>query len=159
MKTFYSPIVFIVLISFVFIGCPHEVKPPYEFKEQDLQGEIENVSWVYLSGVARSSLSSNDTLSIGIYNIELDKPCSYAVSEAGVLFNIPKKEGLFVLNADWNNFQAITLYNGIDKKYALGGAIEIIKIDSVASFIEGRIDARVDNNSYINGNFLIPLCD
>ena len=159
MKSFNKIFVVLFVISFVLGGCPQEIKPPYEFKEQDLQGKIDNVYWEYLSGVARPSLSSNDTLSIGIYNTQFDSPCSYAVSEEGVLFKVPKEVGLFILNADWNNFQAVTLYNGTEKKFALGGAVEITKIDSISNVIEGRIDARVDNNSYINGNFLVTLCD
>lgn len=151
--------VYFIVVAFILAGCPQDAKPPYEFKEQELQGEIDNNFWEYVSGVARPSLSSMDTLSVGIYNIEMDTPCSYAVSEEGVLFKVPNKVGLYILNADWNNFQAITLYNGMKKTFALGGAVEITMIDSVSNIIEGRIDARVDNNSYINGNFLISLCD
>ena len=159
MKLINYPTITIIFISLFLTGCPREVKPPYDFKSQNLKGKINNQPWEYSSGVARPSFTSEDTLRVGIYNAEFDNSCSYAISENGILFNVPKAEGLYILNANWDNFQTVTLYHGTTKEYGLGGAIEIVNIDYEARTISGRIDATVDNNSSVNGNFLITLCD
>ncbi len=159
MKLINYPTFLIVLVSLIFIGCPNEIKPPYDFKDQNLQGKINSQPWQYSSGVARPSFTSEDTLRVGIYNAEFENSCSYAISENGISFNVPKTEGLYILNADWDNFQTVTLYHGAVEEFGLSGAIEILNIDYEAKTITGRIDATVNNNTFVNGNFLITLCD
>ena len=153
-----SVVYFLLLFVIVFTSCT-EVNPPYDFKNQDLQGKIENIEWEYTSGVARQSYTSDDTLNIGIYNLEFDNPCSYAISEEGIKFIVPKAVGLYILGGSVNIDDAVIFYHSSIKEYGFGGAIEILNIDSNAMMIEGRADIRVDNESFVNGNFTINFCD
>ena len=152
-----------VIITFIFLGlfwfsC-NEAKPPYDFKDQPLQGKINNIEWEYLSGVARPSFTSEDTLIVGLYNMEFDNPCTYAVSEEGLRFSIPKEIGVHLLGGSVELSEAVIFYQSTIKEYGFGGAIEILNINYNEMVIEGRADVRVDNESFVNGNFLIKFCD
>ncbi|MEA3444808.1 MAG: hypothetical protein U9R19_08810 [Bacteroidota bacterium] len=150
-------ILFLVLIL-AFIGCNRKSDPPYEFKDQNLQGKIITQQWSFVDGVARLSPTSNDTLLIGLYNIHLDQDCSYAVSEEGVNFFVPNHQGIFQLASEWESPQSVTLYSGIDNEHAWRGAIEITQIDTVNNRIYGNLDATVDDESSVNGKFSVSLC-
>ncbi|MCF8370742.1 MAG: hypothetical protein K9H64_03910 [Bacteroidales bacterium] len=149
---------FIAVIAIFLFSCNRKVDPPYQFVDQDLRGKIVNQEWDFVDGVARVSTVSNDTVLIGLYNAKLEKDCSYAISEEGLTFFVPFFEGLYQLSGDWDSPQSVNFYRGITNLTAWRGAIEIISIDTVSNIINGRIDATVDDNSSVNGNFVVSLC-
>lgn len=149
---------FIAIIAIFLFSCIRKVDSPYQFIDQHLHGKVGSQEWEFADGVARMSALSSDTILIGLYNTQLDKDCSYAISEEGLTFFVPFFEGLYQLSGDWNSPQSVNFYRGITNLTAWRGAIEIISIDTVANTINGRIDATVDDNSSVNGNFVVSLC-
>ena len=153
---------YIYLITFVFVflfSCNRKSDPPYQFIEQNLQGDIMDDSWSFVDGVARMSPLKADTIIIGLYNIQLDNECSYAISEVGLTFYVPYAEGLYLLNGEWIAPQSVTFYNGTKSQSAWRGAIELTGIDSLTHEISGRVDATIDGNSMVNGNFVVSICE
>lgn len=42
---------------------------------------------------------------------------------------------------------------------AVQGAVEITSIDEEKGIVKGRIDAKIDSDNSVNGNFEVTLCD
>ncbi len=140
-------------------ACNNEVKLPYEFKSQPIQGLIDNQDWLFVEGVARSSIFNEDTLFIQLFNESRPTPCDYLISESGARFTVPAQPGLYLLSSIAQSYQVISLYRGEAEYPALSGAIEILQIDSVEGIVSGQIDARYDGSNYLNGSFSVPLCN
>lgn len=133
--------------------------PAYSFDDQDLQGEIQGQDWVYLDGEAEESFFFDDQMSIELIQEEIEQACGLFYSlESSVFFSVPYEEGLFELNLSGTTSQTVTLYVPDETLniIATGGAVEILSISETE--ISGRIDARYDEDNFINGNFTIPFC-
>ena len=155
---------FVVIISSSCSKDPESTNQ-YNFLSQDLSGEISGREWIYRSGNAFSfrNDSSQQMLDIALYeHLSLD-PCSYAFTGNDVLFIIPNKTGLYELQLNFSeneNIQTLTITNDEQENMILSeGAIEIFSIDTVYNIMKGRIDAKYDNDNFVNGIFEVLLCE
>jgi hypothetical protein len=135
--------------------------PGYEFIDQDAAGEIENEPWAYADGYASIN---DDMISIDLVLPQDEEGCDMGIPEgSSVFFNVPNAVDLYKLKFNLSNpvgNQTVTLYleDGLNSVnyVATEGAIEILEI--TGSTVSGRIDARYDKNTYVNGNFTISIC-
>ncbi len=149
----------LIVASASWSSCDNRLIFPYNFQEQDVEGKIQSETWIYLDGLARTSLFSEDTLLLQLFNEDFGNPCSFLISEKGIRFTIPAQEGLYLLSSIPQSYQTVTIYDGANEFLALGGAIEIELIDKDAKIVKGKIDARYDSNNQVNGKFSIRFCD
>lgn len=157
-----------VLIALTFsCGGDEDNGPGYKFIDQDAAGEIDNVSWTYADGYAsiddfgggEMRVSVDLTLPQVKHGCDMDFPEGDAV-----FFSVPNEVGLYKLKFDFNcsnncdDEYTVTLFkkDGFENFIASEGAVEILAIS--ASEVSGRLDARYDDNSYVNGNFTVSIC-
>ena len=143
----------------------------YSFKDQDLGGMIGGVLWTQRSGFAQEeSYNGEEILGIDLVEtVSSGEGCTMFMPEGDyVFFDVPNKVGLYELSINWDadlansteKSRTVTLYDGDDKDkinyIATSGAIEILSISETE--ITGRIDARAEEGTYVNGNFTVALC-
>lgn len=138
----------------------------YTFKDQPVTGKIGNEAWSYEDGYAEiSGKGSNSSIRIELFRAQEGdgKGCEVFISEGNtVFFSVPHAKDIFPLQFDHagSNNRTITLYeeeNPIGINHLAGeGAVEIIAITQTE--VLGRIDARSGRESFINGNFKVPIC-
>jgi hypothetical protein len=156
MNRIYLNLFTLLVISLVSCKDDDKAEPAYSFKDQDATGKIENVSWTYKDGyVDIGSELIHVTLTI-----EQDGKACDVTSPTGdyVSFAVDKEEKLYLLGGSGSTLYTATLLESDDTMnyIALEGAIEITSITDLA--VSGRIDARVDDETFVNGNFTIPTC-
>ncbi|WP_258104421.1 hypothetical protein [Marinoscillum sp. MHG1-6] len=161
MKQFKTAI-FTLFTAVVLLSCSDEEKgPKYEFKDQNLQGKIDGQAYNYGEGTV--DFSTEGKMSFDLFS---DQETTAACDQFGfgdfvvAFFTMKKNEGLVELVLDFNGgtSQTVTLLNpdNFINYVTTEGAIEITSIaDSV---VVGKIDARMDENNYINGNFTATVC-
>lgn len=149
-------------LSAIILSCGDDEKPSYSFKHQDLSGKIGNVAWQYGDGYAEIyGMENNSQLQVDLF-IELDgEGCNVLPEGDEVLFTVPNKIGVYKLKADLNDLENGHFVNLFEEKNTMNhlaarGAIEILSITE--SKVTGRIDATFDDESFINGNFTVGIC-
>jgi hypothetical protein len=145
-----------------------EKKSGYSFNDHTLQGMIGGVLWTQRSGFATAEIVNGERV-LGIdliQNIATAEEGSDMMPEGNyVFFDVPDAVGIYELNINWDanlasgndESQTVTLYNeatGVSH-IATKGAVEILTITDTE--ITGRIDARSEAGTYINGNFTVAL--
>jgi hypothetical protein len=130
----------------------------YDFKDQDLSGQIADQNWTYDDGYAE--VTGDNKLSINILAAH-DGPTGCEASWQGdmVFFHCPNAVGLYELDFDGSGMgQTVTLFDNEEtfNYISTEGAVEIISITETT--VTGRIDARGDDEFFVNGNFTIALC-
>ena len=137
----------------------------FDFIDQNLQGTIDGQSYNYGEGfVDETTINDLNRLSFSLYDISEDftDVCDFNGfgNEVNVFFNTPAEVGLYELSLDLQNFegQTVTLFNPDNTLNIIAstGAVEILTITSTQ--VTGRIDARVDGDNTINGNFTAVFC-
>jgi hypothetical protein len=157
MKRIYLNLFMLFVISLVSCKDDDKAEPAYSFKDQDATGKIENESWTYKDGfVDIGSGLIYMTLTIeqnGTTACEATSPIGDRV-----LFTVDKEAKLYLLGGSGSPMYTATLLESDDtmNHIALEGAIEITSITDEG--VSGKIDARVDDETYVNGNFTIPTC-
>ncbi len=157
-------IAFTFVFVFYFFACKKEKKEDlvngtscssYNFESHTLSGKIGGTDWSMLQGVFRNSSFDSTKFVADIYNKIYTDSCTYHGS-THFLASIKKPAGHYQLGPNLNVtlFDSITGVNNI----AFCGAIEILTVDTVGGTLTGRIDARVDENNYLNGNFTLKMC-
>lgn len=139
--------------------------PSYNFLNQNLQGTIDGISFNSKGGIVSEGFEEGD-FSIRIYDSEEDgNVCDIFSSEnVSIIFSITAEVGLYELSFDLNSFsgQTVTLLNpngegGIPQNnIATFGAVEILTITETE--LTGRMDARMDAENAVNGNFTVEFC-
>ncbi len=140
-----------------------------DFKDQNLQGTIDGLPYTYGEGfVEQETFNDMDQLSFNLFDVneEFTDVCDIFGfgEEVSVFFNVPNATGLYELSFDFSSFsgQVVTLFNpngedGIPQNnIASTGAIEILTISETQ--VTGRIDARIDGDNTVNGNFTAVFC-
>jgi hypothetical protein len=152
MKRYCALLFSIVVLSFTSCGSDDDEKPSYEFKDQDAIGKIENEEFIYDDGYA--DYIDEPEMRITITEAQTGDICTEMPEGNTVSFYVASSEGLTKLGNDHTItfFQPIGSHNII----ATEGAVEIIEITD--THVSGRIDARFDNETYINGNFTVTRC-
>ena len=157
-----------VLLSVVFItscGSDDESGPSYAFIDQNLQGIIDGISFESKGGTFSEGFDTG-TLSVRIYDVsETDEVCDIFGGESvSIIFSIPETVGLYELFIDLDAFegQTVTLVNpngedGIPQNnIATIGAVEILSVSDTE--VKGRMDATLDAQNTVNGNFSLSSC-
>ncbi|HYF69294.1 MAG TPA: hypothetical protein VD884_14215 [Ohtaekwangia sp.] len=144
-----------ILLYATLISCnkDDDAGPSYNFKDQLLSGKIDNETFVHGDGFFDND--DEETVRIVLTVAQAHDLCEVIQEGNEVFFYIDKEEKLTKLGDN----QTITLLKDGSPPYnifATSGAIEITSITETS--ISGRIDARVDNESFVNGNFTVYSC-
>ncbi|MCF8374553.1 MAG: hypothetical protein K9H64_23245 [Bacteroidales bacterium] len=158
-------LLFLVMAPAFIISCgKDEDKPAYTFLDQEMQGKIGGDDWTLVTGSADIDHWDSTLLSLDFYGVEITDPCNY-YQPAGnkVICSVPNQVGLYELNFDLSsdNIQTVTLYHRASElnNAAIEGAIEITLIDTTNGLVQGRIDAKIDSEYFVNGNFTLIYCE
>jgi small nuclear ribonucleoprotein (snRNP)-like protein len=156
MKRIYLNLFMLLVISLVSCKDDDNAEPAYNFKDQDATGKIENESWTYKDGYADIG---SELIYVTLTIEQAGKACDIT-SPTGdrVLFTVDKEPTLYLLGGSGSTMYTATLLESDDtmNHIALEGAIEITSITN--DTVSGKIDARVDDETFVNGNFTIPIC-
>lgn len=151
---------FVLLMTSVLFSCGgDDDDKKYSFKDRDLSGKIGGSPWAYADGY--SDISSG-TASITLTLAQDEEGCSIGFAEGNqVFFDVPAETGLYLLKFDLSGStdnQTVTLLeiDGFVNNIATEGAIEILSITETT--ITGRIDAHIDGDNTVNGNFAVTIC-
>jgi hypothetical protein len=164
MKTHMQNILSVAVIVF-FISCNSSddaVSVEVEgFKDQNLQGSIDGISWQAASGRAKTNSFSGDKYWINIIDKTLADPCSEFNFEGDrVFFSVPMEVGLYPIEISSNadDRQTVTLFKSSESLNIIAtvGAVEVLTLTD--DFMTGRIDAVGGLGSFVNGNFSVPIC-
>ena len=148
--------------AFLFSCGGDDENPSPNFKNQNLSGKIANTSWTYGDGYAEIYGTGDDSeIYIDMFVNVDGEGCDIIPEGDQVFFSVPNKVGVYKLKFDLNNpeaSQTITLFEDeeVMNSIATEGAIEITAITE--SSISGRIDAKVDAENNVNGNFTVNIC-
>jgi hypothetical protein len=148
-------IVFVVLAVSVVSCKDDDAKPSYSFEDQDAQGKINNEPWTYTDGYATADQFFVITLTLD----EDETGCAISVPERDRVSFIAEFDTKVYPLGTGSTVYTVTLTdaeNPQDHHIALEGAIEITEV--TATTVSGRLDARVDNGNFINGNFTVQIC-
>lgn len=155
----------IALLSLCLFCCggDDEGSPKYSFKDQTLSGKIDNIGWIYGDGY---SSIDGDYADITLVTDQIeDEGCNIWDIEGNyIFFYVPATVGVHPLkkldlSGSLEDNQTVTLLVNEDipvNIIAQKGAIEILTISETQ--ITGRIDARFDDESFVNGNFTVTIC-
>ncbi len=153
----------ILSITAVLFSCGgDDEKPSHNFKNQTLSGKIANTPWAYGDGYAEIYGTGDDSeIYIDMFKDVDGEGCGSIPEGNQVFFYVPNKVGVYKLKFDLNNLEAsqtITLFEdeGVMNSIAAEGVIEITAITETT--ISGRIDAKVDAENNVNGNFTVNIC-
>jgi hypothetical protein len=151
---------FCIIVLLLFNGCfffesddpEDDGRYKYSFKNQVAQGKIAGSNWMFIAGRGKTS---GDELLIELFEVspQVDT-CSYngfSNSKCGVTFYVSKTPGVYELG-----FSKQVSFTG--NKITSLGAIELIKLDTVASVITGRVDGYFDEKYNVNGTFTVKFC-
>jgi hypothetical protein len=159
MKRYYSTLAFALTVAIAFTSCggDDDESPSFKFKDQDAQGKINNIAFAYADGFA-----DVDTDEIRV-TLTLEQPediCNSMPVGNTVTFHVDNEVKLSKLFLNLNTWegQTVTLYqeDGNGSFIATEGAVEILTITDTE--VTGRLDARLDSESFINGNFSAQRC-
>lgn len=164
MKTTLKSLMLLIAAVAFSCGGDEENGPGYEFIDQDAAGEIGNVSWVYADGFASivDFGGGEIRVSVDLTLIQDEEGCDIFIAEGDAFFfSVPNEVGLYKLKMDnvGTDSYTVTLYDDDEATNYLvveGGAVEILAISGTE--VSGRIDARHDSQTFVNGNFTVSIC-
>lgn len=149
----------LIVLTASLVSCKDDdddEKPSYSFKDQEAQGKVGNEDWTCIDGYA-----TNDQFFVITLTLEEDGTgCGISAIPArdNVSFITELETGVYLLGTG-STIYSVTLTDADDLSnhhVALEGAIEITSITD--TFVSGRLDARLDDGNYVNGNFSVPIC-
>ena len=159
-----SSLLLIFSLAILFSCKDEEEKPTHTFKNQNLSGKIGNTSWTLNDGYADVyGIDEQSQVSVDLFmEAEEGEGCSALAKGNEVLFTLPNKVGLYLLKFELNDFENSVVVNlfeedGYINNLASTGAVEITAISDTQ--VSGRIDARIDEESFVNGNFTVDICN
>ena len=165
MKNLHLIICLWLALSVLHLSCKEEQPPVYAFIDQKLTGKIGTSNWAYQDGFAEVVSSGDENnLRVELFLEQQEKGCGVFIPEGNsMFFYIPGKKGVYPLHFDMqgSNSLIVTLYEEDDpigvNHHAGEGAVEIVSITETE--VQGRVDAWADGENYVNGNFVIAICD
>ena len=161
MKTILRSLAFLFVCA-IGISCESDDGPSYKFLDRDLSGEIDNEAWAYEDGYAEiDDFGGEEMLDINLTLVQAQSGCDIFIPEGNqVFFSVPNAVGLYKLSFDFNGgeSQTVTLWDDSKSLNIIcgDGAVQILSI--TANEVSGRIDARSDKDSHVNGNFTLNIC-
>ncbi|MEO9485434.1 MAG: hypothetical protein ABJG47_18385 [Ekhidna sp.] len=141
--------------------------PDFDFKDQNLQGVIDGLPFVFGEGTVEELTLDGGVLSFRLYHSDelFDDACDFFSTErVSVTFTTKVATGVTNLFFDINSFDGefVSLINPSSTdgfpltSLASIGAIEILSITD--SEVTGRLDATLDAENTVNGNFTVNFC-
>lgn len=162
----YLPLIILLCLTLLISSCGKDDSgPSFDFKNQNLQGTIDGLPYTYGEGtVELTTIDGEEELSFDLYHSseDISEACDFFGfgDHVNVFFFIPAKVGVYQLSFDLSSFdgQTVTLYNpdGSVNNIATLGAVEILTITETQ--VTGRMDARMDAENSVNGNFTVEFC-
>ena len=166
-------LIILIAVTVIISSCGMEAGGDYKasYKDQPLQGKIGGKRW--MSETGKVSLTKRDSVETWSFDFtdkrDEEYPCNYPQYEIGkVMFttkNVALEEKQLRMGFDFAKNLTITLVYDQDSakgpmnKVAVSGAYEITEVDTGAGqFIKGRMDIYVDDNNFVNGNFIAKYC-
>ena len=157
---------YLFVLTGILFSCGDKDKetPSLEFKDQLLQGKIGGEEWAIVTGKAEINAS---TISFDFYKEAITNStlCQSfpPIKEDFVFFTMKNTMEVveFCLSGCDDNSQSVTLYEQTenDNYIALEGKIQITRIDTAANVVEGKLVTEATDDTYLNGNFTVHLCD
>lgn len=137
----------------------------YSFKDQNLQGLIEGIAFDFKDGTASEGFEEGELFIKLINETEpSEEACeAFGTEKVNVIFSIPNQVGIYELSFSFSGSsnQTVSLVDNESDEIPLTvvatlGAVEILSISE--NQITGRMDARADGSSFVNGNFTADFC-
>lgn len=156
----------VLLVSLAILSCgkddPDPVPEPYQpnFINQNLSGKINGESWNFKFGSGKNDFSNDDRIRFSFHDAESDEDtdtCNIFQDGNQVMNTLPKEVGLYNLSLS----RTVTLYvKSTTMNYIVTqGAVEITSIDLEENKIYGRMDAKYNDQNFVNGNFVLKYCE
>lgn len=139
------------------------------FSDQPMAGKISDLAYTSTSGGGQAIdwVFDESRVDITIGGELVSEPCSYSYDGPVVSFIVLKEVGTYTLDEDWVSDASVGQYlvylhpNGNsdpdDFIIVSDGAIEILSVTSES--ISGRVNARYDDQNFVNGSFTVNYCD
>jgi hypothetical protein len=157
MKRYYSLFVLTVALGLTACGGDDDNSPSYKFKDQNAQGKINNTAFAYADGFADVD---DEEINVTLTLEQSGDICSNMPEGNTVFFTVDNELKVSKLYFNLGTFegQTVTLFQdeGTLNVIATKGAVEILSVTETE--VTGRLDARADSDSFINGNFTVQRC-
>jgi hypothetical protein len=157
MKRYYSLFVLTVALGLTACGGDDDNSPSYKFKDQNAQGKINNTAFDYADGFADVD---DEEIRVTLTLEQSGDICANMPEGNTVFFTVDNELKVTKLNFNLSTWegQTVTLFQdeGTLSVLATKGAVEILSVTETE--VTGRLDARADSDSYINGNFTVQRC-
>lgn len=152
---------FLLLSLALLISCGGESGPSYDFKDQNLQGQVNGKDWSMNSGSASMETQNSNEYIINLSDVIITDPCAILNFDSNqMLFNIPNKIGLYELNLDSETGEglSVSFIDGDSETitFFVDGVVELLSITD--DQVMGRIDINEGSGNSLNGNFTATLC-
>ncbi|MFT6882048.1 MAG: hypothetical protein ACI83W_000396 [Marinoscillum sp.] len=146
--------IFICLLSAI-VSCESSIDQ-FDTEKDPLKGKIGGEDWEYASGNARFNVITNYLSGIMVAK-GVQEPCAIRLSgDAHLTFQVTAERGTFNLG-NFNGPEIIfNTAAGAQRFTASGGFIQIAAIDSRQAL--GYINATFDDDNYVQGAFLVDIC-
>ena len=129
-----------------------------DIQDHNLEGLINEVDWVFGSGVAIYDADDDEYL-VRLYAEQVDDPCTLQSSVNKILFTMPNQVGPYALEFGQHT---VTLVEDRESEspmnyIAISGTVEVYQIES--QLISAGMAVYVDDQSWVNGQFELTVCD
>lgn len=136
---------------FIFSACGES------YKDQDMSGKFNGQDWTIKAAKVTTNAIDSSVYVFEFYDAVMDDPCSTTNEGNMISTTCPKEVGE-------HEFGMLKLrlasFNTPDEALmATNGAIEILSIDIDKKEVKGRMIAKYDDNSMVNGNFTAVICE
>ena len=148
------------LTSLIISSCGDDDSgPSFSFKDQNLQGTIDGKPFEFGDGTVDTLEIQGESLYFNLFDSgePIDNVCNIFGfgEEVNLFFYVPVAVGVYELGPQT---RTVTLFDPAQTLNIIvsSGAVEILSISE--DEVTGRIDARFDGNSSVNGNFSAVYC-
>lgn len=145
---------------FIFNSCNKDEEEGYKYNfiDQELSGKIAGEDWTYKSGGASDNnyFDTSSLYNAKVFDNDTIEPCGYLIGSKSLLFFFPMETGTY----DITDYPVTFFAEGEETEnlVTLIGAFEILTIDTAIKQITGRMDAKYDDDNFVNGNFNLTIC-
>lgn len=134
---------------------------PSGFVNQAATGEFMDTTYTVLTGKAKEDPFDSTMYRFSLYGEtptgDMCDNFNFDLPRKSIIFTLPKSVGTYALSSSRGLTFNYALPNQTDATVATCGNIEIISI--TATTITGKLEADArDNESFLNGNFTVQLC-
>ena len=158
-KQFFS-ISALVLAATTHIATSQSVPDGFEeeIQEQVLQGLINDVDWIFGSGVAIYD-STNDEYLVRLYAEQVADPCNLQSDVNKILAGIPNQVGPYSLSLGGRTVTFIESRDGDSPMnfIAIEGEVEVYSVGP--DTLEAGLAVFANDSTWANGTFTVTICE